>query len=88
MKYKLHERRAGYFTKLPIPVFIRPVTSEEVGKQVGTREGITPIIVSDWIVTGVEGEVYPISADVLAKTYELASKLYVPRMPKKAGLAP
>lgn len=70
MEYKLHERVAGHFIKKPIEVYMRPATPEEIGKPVGTREGLTPIEKDDWIVTGAEGEQYPIGAEILAKTYD------------------
>ncbi len=72
MEYTLHERTSGNFIKKPIPIYMRPATPDEVGKPIGTREGVTPVKEDDWIVTGVEGEQYPIGAEILAKTYTRA----------------
>jgi hypothetical protein len=38
--------------------------------EIDTREGTLKGVPGDWIARGVEGEVYPIGADIFFKTYE------------------
>ena len=40
--------------------------------EIDTREGTLKGVPGDWIARGIEGEVYPIGADIFAKTYEVA----------------
>lgn len=51
----------------------RPVTVEvrraEPGEEIHTREGTLVAEDDDLIITGVEGEAYPIGPEILAKTY-------------------
>lgn len=70
MEHELHERTAGHFVKKPIPVFARPACP---GETVKTREGELIAQAGDWIMTGIEGEHYPIGAAILAKTYTRSS---------------
>lgn len=37
-----------------------------------TKEGVMRAEVGDWIIRGVEGEVYPCKPEIFAKTYEAA----------------
>lgn len=41
---------------------------------VDTLEGRVSAKVGDWIVRGVEGEFYPVRADIFAKTYEVVQR--------------
>lgn len=54
------------FQKRPVQVEIRRA---EEGETVETREGTLTAEDGDLIITGVEGEVYPIGPRILAKTY-------------------
>lgn len=54
------------FQKRPVEVQIREA---EEGETVETREGTLTAEDGDLIITGVEGEVYPIGPRILAKTY-------------------
>lgn len=40
---------------------------------VATREGVMVVCPGDWIVTGVEGEHYPVKPAIFHKTYERAT---------------
>ena len=55
--------------KRPIIVHVREQLEGE--QHVSTREGITPILPTDLIMRGVEGEEYPIGRELFEKTYEL-----------------
>lgn len=50
----------------------RPI-SQELGSQtlqIETLEGVMTANVGDWIIKGVNGELYPCKPDIFAKTYE------------------
>jgi len=70
------------FTKRPVAVEIRRA---EPGETVHTREGTLTAEEGDLIAEGVEGEVYPIGARILAKTYapddEAAEEIYEEILP-------
>ena len=53
--------------KLPIVVHVREQREGET--HVSTREGITPILPTDLIMRGVDGEEYPIGYELFNKTY-------------------
>ena len=53
--------------KKPVIVHYREIHPGET--VVSTREGITPVLETDLLMMGVEGEVYPISRDIFEKTY-------------------
>jgi len=40
------------------------------GLKISTLEGTMKASIGDWIIKGVEGEHYPIKADIFPKTYE------------------
>ena len=42
------------------------------GLKISTLEGTMKASIGDWIIKGVEGEYYPIKADIFQKTYEAA----------------
>ena len=58
----------GYFRKLPVIVSARPCKPE--GEQIKTLEGVMTASPGDWIICGVDGEIYPCKPDIFAKTYE------------------
>jgi len=39
---------------------------------IDTLEGVHVVCPGDWIITGVQGEVYPCKPDIFAATYEVA----------------
>lgn len=55
--------------KKPVIVHVREQLQGE--QHVSTREGITPILPTDLIMRGVEGEEYPIGRELFEKTYEI-----------------
>lgn len=52
--------------KRPVEVEVRRA---EPGEEIETREGVLTAEEDDLIITGVEGEVYPIGPEILAQTY-------------------
>lgn len=57
----------GYYQKKPIVVEAYQVCSEQ---KIYTLEGTMTASPGDWIVKGVNGEVYPVKPDIFEKTYE------------------
>lgn len=57
--------------KKPIP--IRCVQIDEPF-QVETLEGLMQGKAGDWLIIGVQGEMYPIDKDIFEKTYDLSHK--------------
>lgn len=55
------------FRKKPV-VISAYQTDKEL--KIQTLEGEMTANVGDWIITGVNGEVYPCKPDIFAKTYE------------------
>ena len=53
--------------KKPVIVHYREIRPGET--VVSTREGITPVLETDLLMMGVDGEVYPIARDIFEKTY-------------------
>lgn len=45
-----------------------------VSVSIKTLEGRMKVSVGDWIITGVNGEIYPCKPDIFAKTYEPVSE--------------
>lgn len=70
----MHERKEGHFSKKPITIHARPAVT---GEKVLTLESEHELVAGegDWIITGVEGEHYPIKAEVFAKTYDRLSDI-------------
>jgi len=65
------EEQGGTFRarKVPVEVDVHgPVNSRA---EIHTREGTVVAEPGDYIIRGVEGEVYPIDADVFDQTYEV-----------------
>ena len=60
---------AGWFRKKPIPVYARQLTERAT---IHTREGTIVGEEGDWLITGVEGEVYPCGDAIFRKTYDVA----------------
>lgn len=60
------ENEAEQYCKLPIPI-----TAYQADKEmtIHTLEGDHHASISDWIITGVNGEQYPCKPDIFAKTY-------------------
>ena len=57
-----------YFRKKPVIIEAYQTSKELIIK---TLEGDMIASKGDWIVTGVDGEQYPVKPDILKKTYEL-----------------
>lgn len=56
------------------------------GETVETREGVLVAQQGDYIIRGVEGEVYPIARHIFAKTYETEEQMMDPtNRPPAAG---
>ncbi len=56
------------YRKKPVVVSARgPIEEEET---IETLEGPLHASVGDYVITGVQGEVYPIKADIFEATYE------------------
>ncbi|WP_217424561.1 PGDYG domain-containing protein [Nitrogeniibacter mangrovi] len=54
--------------KKPIPLEVRRMPEAFT---VETLEGTMQGKAGDWLITGVDGEVYPCDADIFARTYEV-----------------
>lgn len=54
--------------KKPVVVEFRPA---EPGERVETREGVLRAVHGDYIIRGVQGEVYPIGREIFEATYEV-----------------
>lgn len=55
------------FIKKPIPIEAYQTDEEFI---IPTLEGEMKASVGDWIITGVDGEVYPCKPEIFEKTYE------------------
>ncbi|HFI0250109.1 TPA: hypothetical protein ACGO6U_000465 [Streptococcus suis] len=53
-----------------IPVVVDAEQISEV-QYIETLEGTMKASAGDWVITGVDGERYPIKPDIFAKTYEI-----------------
>ena len=54
---------------------VRPVTprhTDYADWEIKTLEGVMLATPDDWIIRGINGELYPCKADIFAKTYEPA----------------
>lgn len=60
--------KTQYFRKKPVVIKAYQTPKELIIK---TLEGDMLASKGDWIVTGVNGEQYPVKPDVFKKTYEL-----------------
>jgi hypothetical protein len=58
------------FRKKPIVVEAYQATERE---EISTREGHLAAFPGDWIVKGIEGEIYPVSKSIFEKTFEPAN---------------
>jgi hypothetical protein len=58
--------RAETYVRIPTRIQARQTTA---GEDVATLEGTVHAGAGDWVVTGVQGEHYPIPADVFARLY-------------------
>ena len=57
-----------YFRKKPVIIEAYQTSKELI---IETLEGDMIASKGDWIVTGVDGEQYPVKPDIFTKTYEL-----------------
>ena len=55
------------FRKKPIEVEAYQITEK---KEIQTREGTLYGYPGDWIVTGIQGEIYPVGKEIFEATYE------------------
>lgn len=53
-----------------IPVVVDAEQISEV-QYIETLEGTMKASAGDWVITGVDGERYPVKPDIFAKTYEI-----------------
>ncbi|HEL2122727.1 TPA: hypothetical protein TZC25_001148 [Streptococcus suis] len=53
-----------------IPVVVDAEQVSEV-QYIETLEGTMKASAGDWVITGVDGERYPVKPDIFAKTYEI-----------------
>ena len=65
------------------PLFIRQAKDVDlwsqyggavIGGEIKTLEGVMTISENDYIIKGVQGEVYPIKADIFEATYEVVNE--------------
>ncbi|HEL0247626.1 TPA: hypothetical protein TUD09_001943 [Streptococcus equi subsp. zooepidemicus] len=54
--------------KKPVVVEAEKVSSTQY---IDTLEGVMKASAGDWIVTGIDGERYPVKPDIFDKTYEV-----------------
>ncbi len=54
--------------KIPVEVEAEQIDSIQY---IETLEGVMKASAGDWIITGVDGERYPIKPDIFQKTYEI-----------------
>ena len=60
--------KIGIAKKRPISVKFRVAEKEE---EIKTLEGIMRADIGDYIITGVNGEIYPCKQDIFKKTYDV-----------------
>lgn len=53
-----------------IPVVVDAIQTDS-DQYIETLEGTMKAFAGDWIVTGVDGERYPVKPDIFKKTYEI-----------------
>ena len=58
----------GWFRKKPVEIYARQLTERCT---IHTREGELVGEPGDWLITGVEGEVYPCGDSIFRKTYDV-----------------
>lgn len=47
--------------------------NSKIGLQIPTLEGVMLAVQNDWIIRGVQGELYPCKPDIFEATYELVA---------------
>lgn len=57
-----------HYEKKPIIVKATEVTEEKIA--INTREGVLYAYKGDFIIQGIEGEIYPCGRDIFFKTYK------------------
>ena len=70
VQYTEQMRRDG---NLPEGVHICPWPGRGDEATIHTLEGEHIVCPGDWVITGVQGERYPVKPDIFAATYELLS---------------
>ena len=67
---KLSDLKLGAkeYTKKPITIKATEIIEEKIA--IKTREGTIYGIKGDFIIEGIEGEIYPCGKDIFFKTYE------------------
>jgi hypothetical protein len=67
---EVHTDRAEWIRvrKKPVDVLARRVEERE---EIVTREGTLTAVPGDYVIRGVEGELYPIDPGIFAKTYDV-----------------
>lgn len=62
----------GWFTKALVDGTVNPIKGggEFKGVSIKTLEGEMLATAGDWVIRGVEGELYPCKPEIFAKTYE------------------
>lgn len=50
------------------------VSSRKQTIEIKTLEGTMKVSINDWIIKGVQGEFYPVKADIFEETYELVDE--------------
>ena len=53
-----------------VPVVVDAVRTD-IEMYIDTLEGVMKTSPGDWIITGVNGEKYPVKPDIFQKTYEI-----------------
>lgn len=53
-----------------VPVVVEAEKASTV-QYIETLEGVMKASAGDWIITGVDGERYPVKPDIFEKTYEI-----------------
>nr|DAN42395.1 MAG TPA: PGDYG protein [Caudoviricetes sp.] len=53
-----------------VPVVVDAVRTD-TEMYIDTLEGVMKASPGDWIITGVDGEKYPVKPDIFQKTYEI-----------------
>jgi hypothetical protein len=68
------ENQNGTFRARKVPVEVDVYGPVRSRCEIHTREGTVVAEPGDYIIRGVEGEVYPIDADVFEQTYEVTDR--------------
>lgn len=72
-----HQRQRAWSRVRKRPVIVEALQLD-VAVEIDTREGTVRADPGDWLMRGVEGELYPCSADVFDATYETVDENAAP----------